>query len=124
MIIQATALLIIFFAVGSGHIFLYVVCVVIAGTALGGMGILKFSMMADVADVEQLRANGLRDEGKLVGLFDISSKICASVLLAVGFQLIEASGYEADTVPQNEETRRTLIFSRQHNVECLLLSWP
>lgn len=99
--LQATILLIVFSFARKGTVTLYATCVGLAGTSFGGVSALKFSILSDVTDVEQLRAGGLRDEGKIVGLFDISAKVSSSILVALSFWMIDVAGYEAEKIPQN-----------------------
>ncbi|CAK9090637.1 unnamed protein product [Durusdinium trenchii] len=94
-LLQGLALLVVFLFVEQGAVPIYSTCIVLAGLSFGGVPVLRFSMLADVADLAQLRSGGKRDEGKLVALFDISSKLAASALVALGFAVIDLSGYQA-----------------------------
>lgn len=94
-LLQGLALLVVFLFVEQGAVPIYSTCIVLAGLSFGGVPVLRFSMLADVADLAQLRSGGKRDEGKLVALFDISSKLAASALVAPGFAVIDLSGYQA-----------------------------
>jgi len=95
-----------FFVVDS--VSAYVVCVVVLGSTFGGIFAVKFSMISDVADVEQWRAGGLRDEGKIIALFDVATKAAGGLLLAFSFLMIDMSGYSAGVVPQNLETQASI----------------
>lgn len=106
--LQAVTLAVIFSAVDRESVPVYVACLFSAGIAFGGTAVVRFSMMADVADVQQLLCDGKRDEGKLVALFDISGKLASSVLIAVSFWVIEFSGYQPDVVPQTPRVQWTI----------------
>ncbi|CAE7617590.1 yjmB [Symbiodinium natans] len=99
-LVQSSVLLLIFAAVDSGAFSTYVACIISAGSVMGGSAVVRFSMMADVADMLQLQTGGGRDEGKIVGLFDVSAKLAASGLVALGFLAIDLSGYQVDAMPQ------------------------
>eukprot|EP00913_Durusdinium_trenchii_P035040 g32780.t1 len=68
-LLQGLALLVVFLFVEQGAVPIYSTCIVLAGLSFGGVPVLRFSMLADVADLAQLRSGGKRDEGKLVALF-------------------------------------------------------
>ena len=51
-------------AVQRGSVALYTTCIALAGLAFGGVPVLRFSMLADVADLMQLQTQGKRDEGR------------------------------------------------------------
>lgn len=51
-------------AVQRGSVALYTTCIAMAGVAFGGVPVLRFSMLADVADLMQLQTEGKRDEGR------------------------------------------------------------
>lgn len=94
-LIQTFALLIAFIGVGRGSVALYSGCIIVAGISFGGVPVIRFSMLGDVSDLLQLQS-GRKDEGKLVAVFDISSKLAASALISLGFTVIDLSGYQAD----------------------------
>merc|ERR1740138_648057 len=87
---------------------IFIACVVVAGSAFGGAFTIKCSMTSDVTDLEQARAHGLRDEGKIIAFFDVSSKAMAGTLLAFALWMVDVSGYVADVVPQNVETQNAI----------------
>ena len=101
-LVQFSVLGLIFAAVERQALGMYVACIISAGTVMGGSSVVRFSMMADVADALQVLTRGHRDEAKIVALFDISSKLAASLLVALGFLFIDTSGFQADVVPQPE----------------------
>ena len=104
-LVQFSVLGLIFAAVERQALGMYVACIISAGTVMGGSSVVRFSMMADVADALQLLTRGHRDEAKIVALFDISSKLAASLLVALGFLFIDTAGFRADVVPQPEAAR-------------------
>lgn len=93
-LIQAFALLVAFIGVGRGSVAVYSGCIIVAGISFGGVPVIRFSMLGDVSDLLQLQS-GRKDEGKLVAVFDISSKLAASALISLGFTVIDLSGYQA-----------------------------
>lgn len=104
-LVQFSVLGLIFVAVERQALGMYVACIISAGSVMGGSSVVRFSMMADVADALQLLTRGHRDEAKIVALFDISSKLAASLLVALGFLVIDISGFRADMVPQSHSAR-------------------
>mgnify|MGYP002804269602 CR=1 FL=1 len=94
--IQAVALLVAFLAVSPGAVGIYSGVIVLAGVSFGGVPVIRFSMLGDVADLLQLQTDGKNDEGKLVAIFDVSSKLAASALISLAFTVIDLSGYKAD----------------------------
>ncbi|CAE7821619.1 uidB, partial [Symbiodinium necroappetens] len=109
-LVQFSVLGLIFAAVERQALGMYVACIISAGTVMGGSSVVRFSMMADVADALQLLTRGHRDEAKIVALFDISSKLAASLLVALGFLFIDTAGFRADVVPQPEAARFAIRF--------------
>lgn len=107
MLVHGLGFLLIFSIVGRGMTNVFLIIVMCIGMSVGGSS-LKYSLLSDVADVEQLRAGGLRDEGKLIGLFEISSKIASTFLVSVAFWMIDVSGYQAGVVPQTEDVILTI----------------
>ena len=96
-LVQFSVLGLIFVAVERQALGMYVACIISAGSVMGGSSVVRFSMMADVADALQLLTRGHRDEAKIVALFDL--------LVALGFLVIDISGFRADMVPQSHSAR-------------------
>eukprot|EP00435_Cladocopium_sp_Y103_P059498 s384_g21.t1 len=109
-LIQAVALLVAFMGVGKGSMAVYSGCIIVAGISFGGVPVIRFSMLGDVADLLQLQSAGRKDEGKLVAVFDISSKLAASALISLGFTVIDLSGYKADEPQGPSATLAIRIF--------------
>lgn len=106
--LQAVTITVAFFAVDTGYIGGYAVLVILAGTAFAGVPTLKYSVIADVADLDQLLAKGVRDEGQIISLFEMSSKLASSGTTALAFWSVDQSGYQAGVVPQSEPTKNII----------------
>eukprot|EP00928_Gymnodinium_smaydae_P072127 TRINITY_DN55547_c0_g1_i1.p1 TRINITY_DN55547_c0_g1~~TRINITY_DN55547_c0_g1_i1.p1 ORF type:complete len:389 (-),score=25.82 TRINITY_DN55547_c0_g1_i1:281-1378(-) len=124
LLIQSGCLLYIFVAVQRNSTALYMVAIITAGIVLGGISVLKYSMLGDVSDLLQAQAGGSRDEGKLVSIFDFSSGMLKSWFTPLNFWFIDLSGYQPDVIPQSSQTVLTIriVYSLVPSV-CAIISF-
>jgi Na+/melibiose symporter-like transporter len=106
-LLQSLSLFAIYLFVSAGDLAIYLGIVACAGLSVGGIPAMHFSMLGDVADLDQLESQGMRDQGQLTGLFAVSRKVLAAVCVAIAFNAIDAEGYTPNIV-QSQSVKLTI----------------
>lgn len=102
--IQSFVLLIAYFTIREGDFILYLAIILGAGISFGGVSTLKYSMIGDLADIDEwtsCRILKTRREGEIQGLFDFFGKVLSAVVIGPSSFFLDHAGYIPKTTQSN-----------------------